>query len=122
MVQSQVLAMVRGATERFLTQRCLLEAETTSQGTYGEPLHEWAVVAENLPCRIILPGQRYGSGIAEAGGAETMKTEFRLIVRRGVALAADQRVTVDGVTYHVVRIETVLTDEAFHSAIIVRRD
>lgn len=122
MVSPQVVAMYRREVANFLTQRAQLQRETTARGEYGEPLHVWEIVAQSVPCRLIRLGRRNESGIEEAGGAETMRSEYRLIVPSGTPLTADMRVTVDGLTYGVVRIETQLTDEAFHAAIVNRRD
>lgn len=121
-VSPQIVAMIRRETANFLTQRAQFQRETTARGEYGEPLHTWEVVASNVPCRLIRLGRRNESGIEEAGGAETMKAEYRLSVPTTTPLAADMRVVVDGLTYGVVRIETQLTDEAFHAAIVNRRD
>lgn len=71
---------------------------------------------------MISVGARLGSGIAEAGAAESLKYEYRLIVAQDVALAVDMRVTIAALVYNVVRIEDALTDEAYHSAVLQRRD
>lgn len=120
-MNAQTLAMLRRVTAGFLTETCTLDREAATRGRYGEPTHDREVIGTDVPCRLILVGQRYGSGVAEAAGAETMRDEYRLIVGRDVALAPDLRVTVNGLTYDVVRIETALTDAAFHAAVLARR-
>lgn len=122
MVQAQIVAMIRREVALFLNQRARIERETAARGVYGEPLHGWEIVSENVPCRIIKLGRRNDSAIAEAGSAETMRDEYRLIVSRSTPLGADMRVVIDGLQYGVVRIETALADEAFHAAIVNRRE
>lgn len=120
--QSQVVAMMQRVAGTFFTDTCLLERETSTTGEYGEPIHAWEVTASDVPCRIILVGQRYGGGVVEAGAAETMKREYRLEVASTVSLAVDMRVTIDGVTYDITRIETQLTDEVFQQCVMQGRD
>lgn len=121
MVSSQLLGMIRATAERFLTQRCTIDRETSAKSAYGGPTHAREVVYSNEPCRLILPGQRTQGAVDVVGAAEVMRDEYRLIVRRSVALTTDMRVTVDGVEFSITRIETSLTDEAFHAAIVERR-
>jgi len=121
-ISSQVLAMIRRVTETSFSDTCLIERESNAVGTYGEPTHQWEVTAADKPCRLISVGARRGSGIAEAGAAESLEYEYRLIVAQDVTLAVDMRVTIAALVYNVVRIEDALTDEAYHSAILQRRD
>lgn len=122
MVSPQIVAMIRRETASFLTQRARVERETAARDALGGPTHAVEIVADNVPCRIIKIGRRNDSAIEEAGSAESLKDEYRLIFGRGVALGTDMRVVIDGLTYGVVRIETQLADEAFHACIINRRD
>ena len=54
--------------------------------------------------------------------ARPLRHEYRLIVALGVLLAIDQRVTINGLVYSVVRIEAALTAAPFASAILYRRE
>lgn len=119
---SQVVAMMQRVAGTFLTHTCLLEREVSTRGEFGEPIHAWEVTASDVPCRLIMLGQRYGGGVAEAGAAETMKREYRLVVGATVELAVDMRVTVGGVVYDITRIETQLTDEVFQQCVMQGRD
>lgn len=105
----------------FLTQRCKIEAETETRGDMGEPLHVWAMVADDVPCRVIQAGQFNAAAVQVVGSQETLPEMYRLALPPETPLDVDQRVTVDGVTYNVVRMETALTDEVFRHALIVRR-
>lgn len=121
-VPTQIVAMIRRCTARFLTQTCTVERQkATPTDALGDRSHIWEIVAQNVPCRLIMAGQRTGSAVVERAMQEQMRDEYRLIVARTVALDVDMRVTVAGVTFDVVRIDTALTDEAFHSAILNRR-
>lgn len=119
---SQVVAMIKRVAGTFYGDTCTLEREANTTGQYGEPIHAWEVTATDVPCRVIMLGQRYGGGVAEAGSAETMKREYRLVVGATVELAVDMRVTVGGVMYHITRIETQLTDEVFQQCVMQGRD
>lgn len=114
--------MMQRVAGTFFTDTCLLERETSTTGEYGEPIHAWEVTASDVPCRLIMLGQRYGGGVAEAGAAETMKREYRLVVGATVSLAVDMRVTIDEVVYDITRIETQLTDEVFQQCVLQGRD
>lgn len=115
--------MIQRMTEGFLTSTCTIEREEeTPIDAYGDRSHEWVTVAEDVACRVIMAGIRTGGAIVERASQEQMRDEVRLIVSRNTALDVDYRVTLaDGTVYDVVRIETLLTDEAFHSAILNRR-
>jgi hypothetical protein len=115
-------AMMRRTVKQYLTDVCTIEQEVQTVDRFNAPIHEWELVAENEPCRVISLGQRYGSGVAEVAAAETMKREYRLIIGRELALGTDMRVTVDGVQYGITRIETQLTDGAFQGVIMQGRD
>lgn len=120
MVSSAVLGYIRRVVGQFLTTTCTIEREVNATGEYGEPTHAWELVAAAVPCRLLMI-KRDASGVQVAGEQETMREEYTLIVARGVTLEVDYRVTVDGETYDVVRLETALTDEAYHKAIVARR-
>lgn len=120
-VQSQTVAMIARITGGFLTETCTIEQEGDTTGEFGEPTHDWRIVAASVACRLITNPQR-GSADGTAAGAETLLHEYRLIVPVGTTLEADMRVTVGGLTYNVVRIETALTDRPFRSAILYRRE
>jgi hypothetical protein len=51
-----------------------------------------------------------------------MKHEYTLIVARTVELSTNMRATINGEVFNITRVETALTDEAFHAAVLQRRD
>lgn len=120
MVAGQTLAYIKRVVGQFLTDTCTIEREALATGQYGEPTHHWELVASGVPCRLLMI-KRDLSGVQVAGEQETMQDQYSLIVGDGVTLEADYRVTVGGETYDVVRLETALTDEAYHKAIVARR-
>lgn len=120
-VSAQTVAMMQRVAGGFLSETCAIEREEDTRGSYGEPVHHWALVASDVACRLIdVPPA--SSGVAVASGAETLKQQYRLIVPVGTTLDADMRVTVSGVVYQVVGIDTALTDRVFRSAVLARRD
>lgn len=126
-VPSQVTAMMARVASGFLTETCTIEQEDPTRGQFGEPTHDWAVVAAGVACRLISNPQR-GSASGEAAGAETLLHEYRLIVPLATTLEADMRVTVNDANalsrdvFNVVRVEVSLTDRAFRSAVLYRRE
>lgn len=120
MVQSQTLARIRRVVGQFLTDTCTIEREALTTGEYGQPTHSWELVASAVPCRLLMI-KRDGSGVVTAADQETMQEQYSLIVANTVTLDANYRVTVGGIEYDVVRLETSLTDEAYHKAIVARR-
>ena len=121
MVSNRLRGYVRGQVAKFLTETCTIEREAVVTGVFGEPVHAWEVVATNVACRLIRAGQFYTSAAAVSGGQETLPTAFKLIVANTVALDVDTRVTTGGLVYAVLRLETELTDEGFHMALVGRR-
>jgi hypothetical protein len=84
----------------MLTDTCTIEADTGGRGVYGEPAHQWATVAANVPCRR-LPARR-GPAEDERGHQHTLVDRYRLIVPHSTALDVGQRVTVGGESYRIV--------------------
>lgn len=120
-VSAAVLAMIRAKAATYLTDTCTVESATNTIDDYGAPVQTWSTVASGAACRIVLAGNRYATEVREAGAAETLRQQYKLSIGRNVPLAADHRVTCGGVVYDVVQVETALTDEVWHSAILVRR-
>lgn len=96
----------------MLTDTCTISRETAGRGAMFEPLHQYAVVAADVPCRVILSNAG-DEGSASEGAAETIVERYRLITPVGTAFEVDDRVTVGGAVYDVVEINDRLTDNAF---------
>lgn len=106
----------------WLKQTCTIEENNAITGEYGEASRLWQIVASNVPCRIIqAAASRSTTAVNEAGAQENILVEYRLEVPNTTVLRSDQRVTVDGVQYSIVRVEEALTDDLFRQAIITRR-
>jgi hypothetical protein len=121
MVSNRLRGYVRGQVARFLTETCTIEREAVVTGVFGEPVHAWEVVGTNVACRLIRAGQFYTSASAVSGTQETLPAAYKLIVANTIALDVDYRVTISGLVYAVLRLETELTDEGFHTALVGRR-
>lgn len=115
------LTRIQRAGAGFLTQRCKIEAETETRGDMGEPVIAWAMVADDVPCRVIKAGQFSTDAVQLVGQRETLPEMYRIALPPDTELDVDQRITVDGVTYNVVRLETALTDAVFRHALITLR-
>lgn len=120
MVSSQVLAMMQRVTATFLTETCDIEVEQDSVGQWGQPAHSWQVVATGVACRVITARPMLQSTAGQVGGQEQLVDTYRLIVPAGTALAVNQRVTVNDLTYHIVSLITERTNETDAQAVMVR--
>lgn len=122
MIHKTMMKQIKSATRKFHSQTCLIEEQSASTvGELGEQLHSvWNVVQDNVPCRIITIGRQSGSAGQMVGEQESLVDSYRLSVPAGTPLGVDMRVTIDGLTYHVVNILTARTDENERQAIIKR--
>src|SRR5690242_7804430 len=121
MISSQLTAYIRRIAGTFLTDTCLIERESETTGEYGEPVHAWEVTATGVTCRLIKAGQFNTPGGETPGAQETLQDLYRLVVAQTVTLDVDYRVTVNDAVYQVVRLESELTDEGFHAALVSRQ-
>lgn len=123
MTVSRVASLARRMVERTLTERCDIERETGATGLMGEPLHQWEMVEQDVPCRVISTGGQGSqqSQYAAVGATETMVERWRLICPVGTTLKTDSRVRLtDGRVYQIVSVEDRLSDAAFAGALMVR--
>lgn len=116
MLDQRRLELLRRYTETWMKQRCTIEQEMLITDEMGAQAHAWTVVALNVACRMI----REGQGSELVGEQESMIERYRLVVPHGTALAANQRVTVEGAVYSVVSIVDRLTDGTDAQALVVR--
>jgi hypothetical protein len=121
-INSILRTQIRRTVTQYLIERCLIEQEQGGTGELGQETSVWVSVAADLPCRVISATRSTNtSAIDQAGAQETLREDYRLIVPAGSALDVNQRVTVNGAVYQVIRVETALTDEVYRSAVMVRR-
>lgn len=116
-----MLAKMRAAVRRMLTDRCTIERETHTTGAYGDVVRAWALVASDVPCRIITARRTDLNAASLTAGRETLSAVYRIALPHDTALQADDRITVNGQVFGVTRIEAAQTDRAYVSAIIARR-
>lgn len=116
-----MLAQIRKTAAGFLTDTCTVRREVTTPDVYGGVQRVLETVAADVRCRIITVNRQSGSAAGITSDRENLRDEYRLSLLRSVPLGTDYVVTHDGVDYDVVRIETALTDEVFHHAILHRR-
>lgn len=120
-MQGDILARIRDSAAAWLTDRCKIEREVISTGQYGDVSATWATVADDVPCRMITARRSDLNADGITAGQETLEESYRLAVAHNIALDVDQRVTVGGVIYHVVRIEAALSDKVFTQVILARK-
>lgn len=122
LLSDRTMAMVRRNVSAMLTERCTIERERGATDDMGAPLHDWTVVASDVPCRVIRAGQQRNNTTTQiVGSQEALVETFRLICPVGTPFTTDDRVRMaDGLVYQVVALDDRLTDQAFVAAIIMR--
>lgn len=121
-LRSWTRAKLTATALQWLKDTCTLEQEVILTGEFGEPTRGWSLVASGVACRLITSGgAKSGNKVQETGAQETLEQEYRLVVAVGTPVGINQRVTVGGNTYFIVRIESGLTDELFRQAVVVKR-
>lgn len=105
----------------FLIQICSIDRLQAGQGDFMTPTNTWRLVAAGVKCRVISKSRSYANQVIVSANQEALKDEYHLVVPLETDLKAEDRVTVGGQTYTVVRLETELTDEFFLQAKITRR-
>lgn len=121
MVSPRILAQIRKTAQQFLTDTCSVYEEETMVDEFGDSSRTLRTVAIDAACRIIKVGQNTTSAASITSNREDIRDEYKLSVLRTTPLSVDYRIKHDDVEYDVVRIETSLTDEVFHHAILQRR-
>lgn len=121
MISTPFLAHLRGTLARFLTDTCTIERETPVTDEFGSVGRAREVTGAAVACRVIKAGSSNSGAGGMDAGAETMEDTYRLIVPYTTTLDIDYIVTVGGLLFSVVRLETDLTDKGFKSALITRR-
>jgi hypothetical protein len=113
-----VTRMIRAEVADYLNASCKIERMGDGLDESFTPSPQWATVVESQPCRFIKAGTQSSSAVRPVVGQTAIEEGYRLIVAHTVSLEEKDRVTVDGVVYHVVQLELALTDKAFRSAIV----
>lgn len=122
MVKSATIARIKARVDMFLTETCLIEAQSQASDEYGNPIPGSRVtVASNVSCRIIDLGERLQSQAVIDSDQETIVDTYRLILPAGTAIAKDQIITISGDEYDVVDLITERTDETDVQAVITRK-
>lgn len=122
MVTAPMLAYMRRVAAGFMTATCTIERVTGGLTEIGTPNTGLTVVASNVPCRVIMSGS--GSNSSESGlqgMAETLTETYKIELATTQTVDIDYKITVDGITYDVIRIETALTDDVFTQVTATRR-
>lgn len=118
-ISARTVAKMRQYVGESLTDACTISREQETRGSMGERLREYALVAVDVPCRVIMQGAG-ARGARAVGASEALVERLRLIVAHDVGIQTDDRVAVNGAVYEVAGLEDGLTDSGFVSAEIVR--
>lgn len=120
MLPSALLSQLRAITAQYLKDTCTIQSLVNNRGQYGEVIADgWSTVASGVACRIITERDTRKAGEL-VGGQEALVDTYKIIVPVGTALAANQRIVCNGLTYDVVNLITGRTDETDEQAVIVR--
>jgi hypothetical protein len=122
-INSAVLAMIRRTADTgFLTDTCTIERPDEAVNSRGQMTSGWALVASDVRCRVVQGGRLNNPAVMDASLREAMDDLYRISVAYGTALERGYRMTLStGNVFYVVRLETELSDDVFHSAIISRK-
>jgi hypothetical protein len=105
---------IRKQAQKWLTDTCTIERKNDAVNPAGQQIGGF-VTLENVPCRI-LPQKNRGMGSGEVAEREANRSYFRLELLPDAVLENGDRVTIKGVVYEVLEINSPLTDEIFKSA------
>jgi len=121
-VTNQLMAHIRSQVSQLLTDTCTIERnEEVTDNRYGSKKPGWVVVASSVACRINLLNRSNQSLVEVMGGQEAMLDSYQLVLAYDVTIDRDYRITVNGVTYFVTRIESQLTNSAFKQVLLTRK-
>ena len=116
----QMLSTLRAVTERFMTDRCLIEREANSRGTFGQIAHVWEVVGEDVPCRLITSKGATLPATDVYVDRVTMEDTYTISLPVNTVLAADYRITIATTTWRVATVLDARTDAADVQAVLLR--
>ena len=120
MLNTISLSGIRNSSRRWLKDLCTIERDIDTLDELGSPVSGREIVAENVPCRLIKNGSTSNSAAQIIGSAETLRETYKIAIPSSYDLDIDYHITVNGITYDVVTLETALTDEVFTQAIVTR--
>jgi hypothetical protein len=96
------LARIGTVLTGFLDNTCRIERETMTQGAMGEPSHDWALIADDVVCRLISGRDMRGGTTERIGMQADMDESYRVILPPNTDVLGGDKITVGGVAYRVV--------------------
>ena len=121
-LNAPMLAQLRSMTAKFLKDSCRIEVQTETIDEIGAPTQTWAIVADDVPCRILPMATGSMASMSElVGSQESLRELYKIICPYGTALAPNQRITSNGATYNIIQLVTARTDETDTQALITRQ-
>lgn len=116
----QMLASIRAATLRAMTDTCLIERLADGVGRMGQVAQMWETVGSNVSCRLITSKGASLSQTDVFANRVTMEDTYTISLPVGTVLATDYRITVNGSVYRVASVLDGRTDSADVQAVLIR--
>ena len=91
----------------FLDNTCRIEREALSQDTMGAPRHDWALIADDVVCRLITGRDSRTASVERIGMQADLDESYRVILPANTDVLGGDKITVDGVAYRVVSLNRV---------------
>jgi hypothetical protein len=113
-------ALRRFITARLLTERCTLLAPDTAQHASGGAQPTYSPVSTDLPCRVLLAGNRYTGSATINGERATIADTVRLLLPHDAQVSAGMRVQIGASTYAITDIQDDLTSALYVQAFAYR--
>lgn len=123
-VPAWMLAKIRNQAEAFMTQRCTIKQQVTTQGDMFNQKTTTQTVAANVPCRLFFAGEQSRGTTEAIGGQESLVERYTLSVPYETTLGVDMTVEVEGINkvFHVTNILHAHTDAVDRQAVIEVRN
>jgi hypothetical protein len=91
----------------FLDNTCRIERESLSQDTMGAPRHDWALVADDVVCRLITGRDSRTASTERIGMQADLDESYRVILPVNTDVLGGDKLTIGGVAYRVVSLNRV---------------
>lgn len=120
-LKGSALNRVRSNATRMMQDTCTVLAEVEAQDSFGASIKNMQTIADNVPCRLSTLTAQNLTASGLVGSQESMKDTYQLIIKQGTALAINQKVVINNLTYSVIALITELTNDVFESAVVTRQ-
>ena len=85
----------------------------------GAAREELLVIVETgVPCRMVRIGARYDEHMEDVQGQQALADNFRISVKPDQTIDVDYVFVLDGINWHIVRLETTQTQKVWNTAVV----